>query len=369
MTLELLVDAPDFWRRLAGDIRDARTRVFVQTLSFEGDDAGLGLAAALLERPELDRRVLVDSFTRHFINDHFIHAPRNARNVELQAEVRRTRQMLADMACRGVGVRFTNPTGPLLTRLPARNHKKLIVVDDEIAYIGGINFSDHNFAWHDVMLRIESPQLARFLSADFLATWNGRPQRSSMTVPGLELHCLDGRTNELAVGRLFEAIHGAAHSITVLSPYVSFPFCAPLRAAAKRGVHVTVVSPAANNRDFLRRYIACESARSGFDLRYYDGPMSHLKAMLIDERSLVLGSSNFDYLSARVQGEIFAIITEPALVRDFTTRVLEPDLRRSRRAAAPRRGLRGHLLEAQMRIAGALAVAVARIGTPLNIAL
>ena len=79
MRLELLQDAAEFWPRAEADIRGAGRRVYVQALSLEGDATGQGLAAALLESPAAERRVLVDSFTKHVVSDRFLHAPANLR--------------------------------------------------------------------------------------------------------------------------------------------------------------------------------------------------------------------------------------------------------------------------------------------------
>ena len=92
----------------------------------------------------------------------------------------------------GVAVRVTNPIGPLKLNYPARNHKKLIIADD-VAYVGGINFSDHNFAWRDFMVRIAGQEAADFLAADFDATWAGTPRPAAASLDGLRLLSLDGR--------------------------------------------------------------------------------------------------------------------------------------------------------------------------------
>jgi phosphatidylserine/phosphatidylglycerophosphate/cardiolipin synthase-like enzyme len=64
LRIELLVDGAEFWSRLEGDIAQARERVWVQTLSFEGDTAGRKLSGALQACGAPDRRILVDSFNR-----------------------------------------------------------------------------------------------------------------------------------------------------------------------------------------------------------------------------------------------------------------------------------------------------------------
>ncbi|HEX9189721.1 MAG TPA: phospholipase D-like domain-containing protein, partial [Vicinamibacteria bacterium] len=160
MKLELLLDAAEFWPRAAADLRGARERVYVQALTFEGDASGQQVAAALAASPAPDRRVLVDRFTRYVISDRLVHHPKSLLDRALRAEVRATRRMFRDLGQSGVPVRFSGPLGPLLSRAPARDHKKLVLVDERVAYVGGINFSDHNFAWRDLMLRIEAPEAA-----------------------------------------------------------------------------------------------------------------------------------------------------------------------------------------------------------------
>ena len=57
--------------------------------------------------------------------------------------------------------------------------------------------------------------------------------------------------------------------------------------------------------------------------------MSHLKAMLIDDEILVMGSSNFDWFSYRLNDEILAVIRDEDLISEFKKRVLSPDIRNS----------------------------------------
>lgn len=329
MQLELCVDAREFWPRLRDDMRRARSRVWIQTLSFEGDAAGHGLAHELLRRSDLDRRMIVDRFNRCFQSDRFVYAPHNLVAPAVRAEVRATAAMIASLHAAGVRFRFTGPLGFLWRRLAARDHRKLILVDDAVAYIGGINFSDHNFAWHDLMLRIEDAAVAKYLAADFTATWAGTPRPARARFGPLELFSLVGSGNEVAIEPLLDRIRGAASSVLVHSPYLNFPFCDALATAARRGVAVRVLTPAANNRPFLRRFIHAQALRSGFDLRFLDGGMSHLKALLIDDETLVLGSSNFDFLTERHQCELIAVVRDPALIRDFHDRIVAPDLARA----------------------------------------
>jgi cardiolipin synthase len=329
MRIELLIDFHDFWPRLREDIARAKESILIQTFALEGDSVGKELAAALISSSAGDKRALVDSFTRVVLSDRFRFSPSNLLDEDLRSEARETDIMRARLAAAGVRIKFTNPFGPSPRRLLSRNHKKLIEIDRTIAYVGGINFSEHNAAWHDMMLRIVDADTVSFLRRDFQSTWSGRDECRRARFDGVELLSADGHHNGRAFARVMNLIDDARSSIFVESPYVTFPFYERLRAATRRGVEVTIVTPEQNNWRFFANYARLESARSGIDLRLFRG-MSHLKAMLIDNEYLVCGSSNFDYLSYRIHQELIAVITIPNIIADFRARVMLPDLANAR---------------------------------------
>ncbi|HWA61486.1 MAG TPA: phosphatidylserine/phosphatidylglycerophosphate/cardiolipin synthase family protein [Caulobacteraceae bacterium] len=321
---ELLVGAGAFWRRAAADLAGARRRVLVQAMTFEGDAAGKMAAADIAASPARDRRLLVDDYSRHMISDRFVHAPSALLDRAFRAEVRDTHALFAALVRAGVGVRITNPVGPLFVRYPARNHKKLIVVDDA-AYLGGVNFSDHNFAWHDFMLRIEDTAFADACADDFDATWAGRPVASHREMGDLTLISMDGRQNLRSFEAVMALVEGAQRRITVISPYLTFPMTDALRAAAGRGVAVELITPRDNNKAMVRDYLLAEAADAGFQVRLLPG-MSHLKGLVIDDEALIVGSSNFDFVSLGAEEEIVVVARNPDLVAEFRRLVVGPAL-------------------------------------------
>lgn len=327
--MELLVNFSQFWSRLREDILSARESVLIQTFALEGDRVGRELAEALLSSPAPDKRILADSFTRIVLSDRFKYSPANFFSRTLRDEARATSKMIGGLRHSGIDIEYTNAYGLTPRRLLSRNHKKLIVIDNRAAYLGGINFSEHNASWHDMMLRISDPPAVAFLRNDFCATWGGSDRRADASFAAMELLTLDGRANGNAFQRVIDLIDQAGESIFVESPYITFPFYERLREAARRGVDVKIVTPQANNWSCFANYARRESARSEIDLRLYQREMTHLKAMLIDDQYLVAGSSNFDYLSYRLYQEIIAVITDAKLIADFRARVLLPDLANS----------------------------------------
>jgi cardiolipin synthase len=303
-------------------------------MTFEGDGTGLGVARALRESRAADRRVLVDDYSRVVVSDCFVLSPRYLLSRPFRDEVKATRAMFDGLAHAGVGVRVTNPIAGRVARYGVRNHKKLIVADD-VAYVGGINFSDHNFAWHDLMLRIEAPGAAGFLAEDFDATWESRAILRHAAFDGIALSALDGRTNREGFAPLLAAIGEAKERIEIVSPYLSFPFDRALAEAARRRVRVELLTPLANNKPMVLNYLSDVAARAGFHVDLLP-EMTHLKAMLIDGRLLVLGSSNFDFPSYYSMEEYVVLVEDPALVAAFRADVLEPLRARALKGAAHR---------------------------------
>lgn len=353
--VELLVDADAFWYRLQTDLQAANHEIMVQMMTFEGDQIGQKVVDAIRTATAPYKQILVDNYTRFIQSDKFVYHPKYWFDQELKAEVRQTRAMFESLMQDGGQVRFTNPVGPLLIHFVGRSHKKLIVIDKKIAYVGGFNFSDHNFAWHDLMFRLEDPAIVAFLRADFVATWQDESQPSHAHFDDCEFFLLDGRSNEATFANLIELLCSAQKSLHIISPYLTFPFCAALAELPQRGVPVTLLTPEENNKGTVRDYLLWEAHRSGFDIRLYGG-MSHMKAALVDDRYLVVGSSNFDFLSYRIEEEVLAVFSNPVVIETFRQQVLEPDLARCRPFDGQASAVRGWLSYGILRAVEGLAL-------------
>ena len=283
----------------------------------------------LLSSRSSDKRLLIDSYTKCVLSDKFLYTPVHLFDKELRQEVTETKRLIALLREHGVHVKFTNPVGPLLINFAKRNHKKLVVIDDRIAYIGGINFSEHNFFWHDMMLRIELPDIVTFLKEDFLATWNEQPLARSKHFGNIRIDLLNGCSNEVVFSEIFDVMESAKRRIFIETPYLTSPFIEKLRKIRRNGVSITIVVPEVNNWMLMSTYNRWEALRSDFDLRLYKDRLTHLKAMLIDDDVLIVGSLNFTYLSCHFQEEIIARITDKQVISRFEHAVIQQDLEHS----------------------------------------
>jgi len=350
MSLKILVDSEEFWHHLQADIAAAKKSVYIQAMTFDADKAGRQVVETLTAAKAQDRRALIDNVAHYIVSDCFVYAPRHLFDQNLRQECRDTRRMVVDLQRQGVRVRITNPYGPLWLRFLARNHKKLVVIDGTIAYIGGINFSDHNFFWHDMMLRIEDRDVAAFLEKDFLSTWKGRNQFASKSFKNMEVWIGDGRSNPQMFNAIFEIICQAKKEIFIESTYFALPFFDMLRNIRSPRPRITLITSAINNWPPMRCYIPWEARRSGIHLRLYPGRLTHLKAILVDDRKLIMGSSNFEFFSCDLYQEVVAIIHDPGVIADFRKRVMIPDLEKSTAHEGAIRPLRGYVRSLQFRM-------------------
>ncbi len=323
--LRLCVGGPEFMATVARDLAVARERAVVQTLSFEADAAGYALAAALVESPAPDKLLLVDAFSLFVVSDKFLYDPTCWLDAPLGEEARATLRLLEHLRAHGVDVAIGRPYGPGEDNLVARDHKKIVVVDDA-AYVGGINFSEHNFIWRDLMLRVADPAIADLLADDVRRARDGGSGVGRASVPGLEILAGRGDGATDILDRVTRGIDAARERIYLECPYVTAPYFERLAAARARGVKVVLVVPERINRLGLKQSIMDACRLHDLDLRLRGGEMTHVKAMLVDGETLFTGSANFDVLSATLQPEVLAVVDDPDLVAEFEARFARPGL-------------------------------------------
>ncbi|MHB9031120.1 MAG: phospholipase D-like domain-containing protein, partial [Candidatus Latescibacterota bacterium] len=242
---------------------------------------------------------------------------------DIRREYHATQRMMDAMRKSGVQLRITNRPGHFLRGLFHRNHKKMVVVDGNTAFLGGVNLSEHNFSWHDLMILLSGPVAVR-LDHDFDTTWQGGECGSAPEPDGDSLFLGSSQQLREWVASL---IRNAQREIFVESPYIGGWVLNQLAEAASRGVPVSVIVPLNNNFPFfshLHEHYRRKYARTGLKLHRFrrNGGMTHLKALLIDDTA-VLGSSNF---SMHFMEESALLSRNPGLVSELRTRVFERDI-------------------------------------------
>ena len=303
-----LLDNREFVEDLHRALASAERRVLIQVMTFDGDASGLAVADLLAGAAGrgVDVRLLVDCFALRYVSD------QKATDPSVRAEAAETKAMFARLRAAGVVVTFTQPFGPVKFFGLSRNHKKIYVVDDH-AYLGGINISDHNFAWRDFMVRITDPAIVTALAQDFARTERG--DRRSVNTAVL--------TNREIEPAFTEIINGATRSLVLTSPYSLDVGIVKLLGQA-RAPAKTVITAQQNNYRWLRLaepYIWSRLARAGVELRTYPD-FFHARFLLADDDKLLIGSSNFSRHSFRCNQEVCLLITDQQFIDGFKARVL-----------------------------------------------
>jgi len=340
-------------------IRGAKHHVHVEYYIFEGDVTGTRIRDALVERAKagVQVRLLVDgvgsSLSRKFLRP------------------------LRDAG--GQFARF-NPIsfGRLLPRVNMRNHRKIVVVDGHVGFLGGINVGDEyteevsrREAYRDTHLRIVGAAV-RELQFAFLEDWSfatGTVVRDKnlfvqLATDETELVHVVASGPDLeweAIQQVyFTMITQAETSLKITTPYfvpddaIRIALC----AAALRGVVVELIVP--QNSDSR---IVTAAARSYFDellragVQIYEYPkMVHAKTIVVDSKIASIGSANMDNRSFRLNFEIGAVVYAKGAVAELEAS-FDADKARCRHVTSRSRN--------RLPIPGRLAEASARLLSPL----
>lgn len=336
----VFVGAEAFIDALRADVTACSRSLRVQFSTFEGDEAGKAFGELLLDRVAagVEVQVILDGYSEFIADDVYPFAIRG-RGV-LAAGKRHRVELLERLEAAGVPIRRVNPPGRFARYFTFRDHKKVVVIDDRIAYVGGMNISDHNYAWHDFMVRVDGPVVDDVVR-DFSSTWagetvaltEGRDDRDYV------LNQCAGRATVLDAS--LDLIAGARQRIFMESPYLCGDLVeTALLDAAKRGVHVELVTPLRpnhlHNRVWVRK-LRRRLRHANIEVLGYPGSdgMTHAKLLIVDGAVATFGSLNYQELESLAQKELNVFTRDPNLVAELCA-VATADVALSRPVPTPR---------------------------------
>jgi cardiolipin synthase A/B len=232
-------------------------------------------------------------------------------------------------------------------RVDLRNHRKLVVIDNRIAFCGSQNCADPQFRvkakyapWVDVLLRCEGP-VVRQAQHLFLGTWIAETGEDLYGLPAAAPE--PERYDDGVIAQMFgtgpttpgnqmsdsfvSALYAAEHELIITTPYF-VPDQALLRAlcaAPRRGVETTLILPARNDSPLVAA--ACRSAypdllRCGVRLFGYPLGLLHTKSITIDARITLVGSANMDRRSLELNFENNLLVLDPGVTATIRDRQL-----------------------------------------------
>jgi len=251
-----------------------------------------------------------------------------------------------ELRAAGCEVMAFNPIAPWRSRfrLSHRDHRKIIVVDGEIAFTGGLNISDDyasiedgGAGWHDMHCRVTGP-IVIDLERLFRRSWlrgggtpypaprlpTGADAAAAAPAPGESYARLidNTRHRQRATTRraFLHALRAARESVLIENAYF-LPDRGLRRAlvrAAHRGVEVSLIVPGRSDVPIIQwasLYALRRLARGGVKVRLWRGPMMHAKTCVVDSIWSSIGSYNWDSLSRFNNLEVTVEILDPAIGR------------------------------------------------------
>jgi cardiolipin synthase len=351
--VQLLIDGEAAFAALFEALEGAQRAILLQFFIIRDDALGRRLQQLLLARAAAGVKVhvLYDGIGSHALPRPYIDALRAG----------------------GVQVHAFPTRGGLFNRfqLNFRNHRKIVVVDGQIGFLGGLNVGVEYLGqkpplapWRDTHVEVRGPVVASLQEA-FAEDWFWACHQlpplllpRKQDEPGVLCQVIasgPADPQETCSLLFVEAIQAARERVWLSSPYFvpDEAVSAALRLAVLRGVDVRILLPARPDHRVVyaaSSLYAFEALRAGVRIFRYQPGFLHQKALLIDRDACLLGSANLDNRSFRLNFEAILLTLDAAFAEQVAS-MLEEDFSRSRELVnADRRNLR-RLQQLGMRVA------------------
>ena len=331
----LLSNGDEIFPAMLEAIRHARRTIDFETYIYWSGDIGKQFADALAERAKagVATHVMLDWVGAAKMNE----------------------ALLTEMQQAGIEVqRYHEPSWTGLGKLNNRTHRKLLIVDGTVGFTGGVGIApqwmghgqdpDH---WRDSHFQVEGPVVAQ-MQAVFLDNWmktTGAVLHDAGYFPDIEpagggsaqvfMSSSNGGSTSMELMYLL-SITSADRTIRLSSSYFvpNDVAVGSFIEAAQRGVKVQIITPG--------KYIDSEAVRkasrakwgpmleAGIEIYEYQPTMYHVKAMIVDDFMVSVGSTNFDDRSFRLNDEANLNIYDAAFAKEQIV-AFDADIARSRR--------------------------------------
>lgn len=345
--VSVLIDGPQTYSAMEDALRAARHDIHVETFILGAGDVGQRFADLLAQKRKegVEVRVLYDSLGSRDTPAKFFDGLR-AQNIE---------------------VREFRPLNPVKTpevwKMQNRDHRKIIVVDGQVGFTGGINIdSTYESAstsrpgperglkdgWRDTHIEIQGPAVAQ-LQQLFVDTWQQAGEHTEFAsndkyfpkiAPAGDSLVTVVANNSESDDRSLYATYLAAFSHSTKRLWITHAYFAPnqellsaMSNAAQRGVDVRLIVPSFTDSTIVLKGTQATFTsllKSGVKIYELKDALLHAKSVVVDGTVCIIGSSNLDMRSFLHNDEVNAIV----ISRD-TARKMEEVFQRDQQAARP----------------------------------
>ncbi|OFX71607.1 MAG: hypothetical protein A2X12_08895 [Bacteroidetes bacterium GWE2_29_8] len=293
-------DTLALYNSMLDDFENAEKSIHIETYIFADDEIGRKFKNTLIKKAKQKIKIilLIDSWGSNVSESYF-----------------------SELIKLGGIVKFFNKINILrldyFTENHKRNHRKLIIIDNKITYIGSANINSYCLNWKESMLRINNEISITFnkifyqnLSISYKYFFYKYPHIKPYTYKNYQIiRDVPSNLIQNIKTAYISLINNSQKRIVIESPYFlpGTKIIKSLINAVKRGVDVKIIMPKHSDVvliDILRdRYLGILH-NGGVKIYYYTTQNLHAKLMIVDNNKFAIGSANFDYRSFRFQFEI-----------------------------------------------------------------
>lgn len=322
-TLKILVNGEEKFPELLACMEAAQHHIHIEYYIYEQDEIGTRIIELLIKKAKqgVEVRFIYDDFGSPGIKKKLEKRMRDA-GIEVYPFYKVHFYLLAN-------------------RINYRNHRKMVIIDGQTGFTGGINVSDKyindkpgSLFWRDTHLRIDGPGVY-YLQYLFIADWNFCSSRQLALKPQYfkqELPKGDKFVQIVASGpdsmqpsvmfSILEAIYLAKEEILITTPYFipGENIMDALRIAASSGVLVKLLVPGISDSSFVNaaskdHYF--DLLKAGVEIYQYQKGFVHAKTLVTDGKLSMIGTANMDHRSFELNFEVNAIVYDAAFSKQL----------------------------------------------------
>lgn len=315
--IKLLINSEEAFPEMLEAIRNAKEYVIFQFYLVRPDDTGMVFLNALMDKAREGVKVT-------FMNDAIgVRIPKDVLNAMREAGVE-------------VGT-FNESVKRRKLQINFRNHRKIVVVDGEVAFLGGLNIGDEYASlkekygrWRDTNVRIEGPSViaAQLASAKDWYCIHQRPisvnwdiKRTHGHSSVMVLHTGPADDKHACLLSYISLINSATKRLWIANAYYVPPesLMDAILLASMRGVDVRVLLPGYSDAKFVMaasKVYQKKLLQHGVKVYRYESGFLHQKVMIVDDAFSVVGSANFDCRSMFINFEVSVITTDRKFNKD-----------------------------------------------------
>lgn len=302
-------EGAELFEDMLAAIAGAQHRIRFESYILKGDAVGRRFKQALIDAAErgVEVHLIYDGFANLVVRPSFLRFPPSIQVLRYPVWA--------------AGWQVLNP------RRLGRDHRKILVVDGQVGYVGGYNVGElYATDWRDTHLRVTGPAVWDLDNA-FADFWNFHADASHRLDPdgaaSWDPHIRAHRNSPVQLmypirGMYLEAIDRAQHHIYITAAYFipDRNILEALLEASARGVDVRILMPEVSNHvvaDWLSRGFYGRLLRGGVKILLYQDWMVHAKTATIDGQWSTVGTANIDRLSLTGNYEINLEVLDPGL--------------------------------------------------------